>query len=134
MAFTALASAGILTYGEVKTYAQLTGGNESTKPLPSKEEVARVLTEAGPSGFDPRPFLKQMVVPALWLYGTADKEVPPDQSVAILRRLKAAEGKEFTIVVYLKAGHGLLDVPPTDPRALPAMVAWVRHHVQVART
>jgi uncharacterized protein len=134
VAFTALASAGILTYGEVKAYAQLTGGDESAKPRPSKEEISRRLKEAGPSGFDPVPFLKRMTMPALWLYGGADKEVPPDQSVALLQRLKETMGKAFTVVVYPKAGHGLLDVPPTDPRALPTLVRWVRNRVHVPST
>jgi hypothetical protein len=43
----------------------------------------------------------------------------------VLAELKA-EGKDFTVVVYPKAGHGLLDVPPTDARAMPTIVAWIR--------
>jgi hypothetical protein len=43
-------------------------------------------------------------------------------------------GKDFTVVVYPKAGHGLLDVPPTDPRALPTLVRWVRNRVHVPST
>jgi dipeptidyl aminopeptidase/acylaminoacyl peptidase len=52
-------------------------------------------------------------IPALWLYGTADREVPVDQSVALLDGLKA-QGKDFTVVTFPDAGHGLLDsLPPT---------------------
>ena len=47
---------------------------------------------------------------------TADREVPVDQSVALLDRLKA-HGKDFTIVTFPNASHGLLDSPPTDPQA-----------------
>ena len=133
-AFTALASPGILPYGQVKAYAQFTGGDESDQPRPSEEEIAQRLQEAGPSGFDPAPFLKQLTMPALWEFGAADKEVPPVQSAALLKRLRDTEGKDFTIIVYPKAGHRLLDVPPTDPRALPTMVAWVRNRVHIART
>jgi dienelactone hydrolase len=134
VAFTPLASPEILSYGQVKAYAQLTGGDESDKPRPSEKEIAQRLKEAGPSGFDLAPFLKQMTTPALWEFGTADEEVPPVQSVALLERLDATAGKDFTIVVYPKAGHGLLDVSPTDPRALPTMVAWVRNRVHLAST
>jgi hypothetical protein len=131
VAFVALASAGILPYGQVKAYAKLTGGNESSKPFPSKDKIAKRLKDAGPSGFDPKPFLAQLTIPALWLYGTADREVPVDQSVALLNQLKG-QGKDFTIVTFPGAGHGLLDSPPTDPQAPSTFVAWVRKRVHVA--
>lgn len=51
-----------------------------------------------------------MDVPALWLLGGRDQEIPLDQSLAILKRLKA-QGKDYTIHVYRKANHGLLDIP-----------------------
>ncbi len=132
-AFIALASAGILPYGQVKAYAQLTGGNESSTPFPSKDTIAKRLSDAGPSGFDPKPFLAQLTIPALWLYGTADREVPVDQSVALLTTLKG-QGKDFTIVTFPDAGHGLLDSPPTDPQAPSTFVAWVLKRVHVARS
>jgi uncharacterized protein len=131
VAFVALASAGILPYGQVKAYAQLTGGNGSSKPFPSKDKIAKRLADAGPSGFDPKPSLAQLTIPALWLYGTADREVPVDQSVALLTALKG-QGKDFTIVSFPGAGHGLLDSPPTDPRAPPTFVGWVLKRVHVA--
>ncbi len=131
VAFIALASAGILPYGQVKAYAQLTGGNESSKPFPSKDQIAKRLADAGPSGFDPKPFLAQLTIPALWLYGTADREVPIDQSVALLTELRG-QGKDFTIVTFPGAGHGLLDSPPTDPKAPSTFVAWVLKHVHTA--
>ena len=51
------------------------------------------------------------------------------QSVAALRAIKRDRGKDWTIVVYPRAGHGLFDYPPADPRAAPAAEAWVRRHV-----
>jgi dienelactone hydrolase len=128
VAFTALASAAILPYGQVKAYAELTGGNGSERPFPSKEEVAKKLQDAGPSGFDPKPYLEQMTTPALWLYGTADREVPVDQSVALLNSLKA-QGKDFTVVTFPGAGHGLLDSTPSAPQAPTTLVQWVLERV-----
>jgi uncharacterized protein len=131
VAFTALASPGILPYGQVKAYEELTGGDGSDKPFPSKEEIARRLQDAGPSGFDPRPFLEQFRIPALWLFGTADREVPIDQSVALLNKLKG-EGKDFKIVEFPRAGHGLLDTHPTDPDAPSTFVDWILARVHLA--
>src|SRR5439155_11624692 len=81
------------------------------------------------SGFDPRPYLEKLDLPALWLFGGADRNVPPVQSVALLRSIKRERGKDWTIVVFPGAGHGLFDEPPTDPRAAPTAEAWVRRHV-----
>jgi pimeloyl-ACP methyl ester carboxylesterase len=82
----------------------------------------------GRSGSDPRPYLEQLRIPALWLYGTADREVPVDQSVALLDRLKA-QGNDFTVVTFPGAGHGLLDSPPADPKAPTTFVQWVLKRV-----
>ena len=60
-----------------------------------------------------------MSTPGLWLYGGGEKSIPTDRSVQILRRFKGA-GKDFTIIVFPDAGHGLVDdVPsaPEDPNA-----------------
>jgi dipeptidyl aminopeptidase/acylaminoacyl peptidase len=65
-----------------------------------------------------------MTMPGLWEFGTADDRTPVEQSIAILDRLKAT-GNSVTILVFPNAGHGLLDVPPTDPKAPPAMIKWI---------
>jgi len=124
VAFMALASAGILPYDEVKAYAELTGGDGSDTPLPSSQEIAEALQNAPRSGMDPHLFLQRMDIPTLWLLGDTDKEVPFKQSVALLDDLKR-EGEDFTVKPFPGAGHGLLDVPPTDPDALPTLIRWV---------
>jgi pimeloyl-ACP methyl ester carboxylesterase len=129
VAFIALASAAVLPYDQVKAYAELTGGSGSDKPFPSKEEITKRLQDAGSSGADPKPYLEQLRIPALWLYGTADREVPVGQSVALLDGLKA-QGKDFAVVTFPDAGHGLLDSPPTDPQAPTTFVDWVRQRVR----
>jgi dipeptidyl aminopeptidase/acylaminoacyl peptidase len=70
-----------------------------------------------------------LTIPARWRYGTTDREVPVDQSVALLHAL-TAQGKDFTVVTFPDAGHGLLDSPPTDPQAPTTFVDWVRQRVR----
>jgi uncharacterized protein len=125
VAFVVLAAPGIVTFGQEHRYEQLTGGYRSDKPFPSKEQIAKTL--GGPSGFDVVPYLRRMDVPALWLLGGRDQEIPLDQSLAILKRLKT-QGKDYTIHVYAMANHGLFDIPPTDRRALPDTLAWLHRH------
>ena len=69
-----------------------------------------------------------MTTPGLWLYGGADRSIPADRSIAILNALKQ-QGKDFTVAVLPGAGHGLLNVPPSDPRALPMVVDWISSQV-----
>jgi dipeptidyl aminopeptidase/acylaminoacyl peptidase len=66
-----------------------------------------------------------MSTPGLWLFGGADKSIPTDRSVQILSRLKHA-GKDFTIVVFPDAGHGLVDDVPTAPEAPATLVNWIK--------
>lgn len=65
-----------------------------------------------------------MSVPGIWAYGGADKSIPADECITVIRGLKA-QGKDFTVVVFPGAGHGLLNDQPTDPGALPTLVQWI---------
>jgi uncharacterized protein len=124
VAFIVLAAAVIVTFGKEHRYEQLTGGYGSDKPFLSEAEMAKKLGD--PSGFDVVPYLLRMNVPTLWLLGGRE-EIPLTASLAILKRLKAS-GKDYTIKIYPEANHGLFDVPPTSPRALPDTLAWLRSH------
>ena len=117
VAFTALVDGPAVTTGEEKVWSDAAGEDED-EPLTAekKAEAKQNLQEAGASGFDPAPMIEQMSTPGLWLYGGADKSIPTDRSVEILTRLKRA-GKDFTIVVFPNAGHGLVDNVPTAPEA-----------------
>jgi uncharacterized protein len=126
-AFVALASSPTVPERTANLYERLAGGEKGQL---SKEEISRRLKDAGGSGFDPQPDLQRMTIPGLWEFGTADDRTPVEESIAILARLKAT-GKNITVLVYPNAGHGLLDVPATDPRAAPAMIEWIVNHVHL---
>jgi dipeptidyl aminopeptidase/acylaminoacyl peptidase len=131
VAFLAIASPGVLQHSVVAKFEEFAGGSESTEPRPSEAEIATKVKElqGDASGFDPRPYLIRLNIPALWLIGGADRNIPPVQSVAVLRSIKSERGKDWTIVTFPGAGHGLFDTPATDPRAAPIAEAWVRRHV-----
>jgi dienelactone hydrolase len=117
VAFLAIASAGVLQHSIVAHFEEFAGGSESTEPRPSEAEIAKKIASFPHEGFDPEPYLKHLNVPAIWLFGGADRNVPPVQSVAELKAIKKRMGKHWTIVVYPGAGHGLFDSPATDARA-----------------
>lgn len=87
----------------------------------SDEEIERRLDTAGPSGFDPVPFLERVRIPMLWLYGEADRSMPVDRSVALLERLSWERGKDLTIEVFDGLGHDLTH----DREAVGTLVAWL---------
>jgi dipeptidyl aminopeptidase/acylaminoacyl peptidase len=131
VAFTALVDAPAVSTGEEDLYSQRTGEQGSLLRLASFVRTAGGLRTPGPAGFDPRPYLEHLETPGLWLYGGADSSQPTDEDVNALHRLKA-KGKDFSVLVYPEADHGLLDVPPTDRRALPEVVHWIAVRTAVA--
>jgi pimeloyl-ACP methyl ester carboxylesterase len=129
IAFTAMVDAPAVSYGEENLYSKLTGEEGGMPSGLSAAEIERRLDEAGPSGFDPRPYLARMTSPGLWLYGGKDLSQRTGRSVTVLKHLKRSRARRFTTRVFPQANHGLLDIPPTDPRALPVLVGWVNRHV-----
>ena len=123
--FVAIASPGVLRHSIVARFEQEAGDDER-----SPEAIAREIPSWPQSGFDPKPSLERLDVPALWLFGGADRNVPARTSAAALRRIEKRHGKDWKIVLFPGAGHGLLDDPPTDPRAAPLAEAWIRGQVE----
>lgn len=121
VAFIALASATPLTERLTNLYERLARGDEGRL---SREQISRRLAAAGPSGFDPVPYLRQTTAASLWMFGTEDDRVPVGESIALLDRLKN-EGKDITTITFPGAGHGLLDMPPSAPMAPATLVDWI---------
>jgi dienelactone hydrolase len=70
---------------------------------------------AGP--FDPRPYLKQMRLPSLWLFGEWDSSLPTKASVRVLDSLRA-QGVDVSVRVFPEANHGLMVVRGPNGRRL----------------
>lgn len=110
VAFTIIGSGPTVTVGEESLYSQLTGDDLQCTPTGlSQEEIDRRLEAAGPSGFNPIPFLENMSNPGLWLYGANDTSVPVKQSIAILEDVRDSFQKNFTFIVFQNANHCLIE-------------------------
>jgi uncharacterized protein len=129
VAFVALADAPAVTTHEEAQWSELAGEDAAHPPALTAAKRAEITRELQPSGFDPIPLLAEMTVPGIWVYGRLDRSQPAEKGAANLNRLRRANGKDFTVVLFPKAGHGLLDTPPSDPRAMPTLLAWLRAHV-----
>ena len=77
---------------------------------PVEEGYRQLSSFNGFHGFDPKPVLETLNVPALWLLGGADRSIPTPASVAILDQL-IASGKPYRHVVFQGFGHNLSGAP-----------------------
>src|SRR5438034_8905903 len=121
VAFIALARSTPVTERLPNLYERLARGDEGQL---SKEEISRRLASAGPSGFDPVPYLRQTTAPSLWMLGTEDDRIPVPETITLLGQLKN-EGKDIEIVTFPGARHGLLDQPPSAKEAPQTLVDWI---------
>ena len=64
----------------------------------------------GNPGWDPRPSLETLRIPALWLLGTNDRLVPTRECLKIIASLQQA-GARFRAIEYDNAGHELSGSP-----------------------
>jgi uncharacterized protein len=128
VAFIAMADSPAVTTGEEAQWSQLAGEDATNPPALTPAKRAELTRKLHPAGFDPVPLLEQITVPGIWVYGREDRSQPSEKGAATLERLRDTKGKDFTVVLFPHAGHGLLDTPPSDSRAMPTLLAWIQKH------
>ena len=97
----------------------------------TQTEIAEALASFdGDHGYDPAQDLESLTIPALWIYGTHDVSNPTTNDVEILRSIKTARDKDFTIHVFDSADHALNDVTTGHPVNAQSVVNdWLAEHV-----
>jgi len=125
-----------------------------SKPWFQQTQAAWVLSRGTPTGsflkelqhvfiFDPIPAWEQITCPVLVLLGELDRSVPTQESASkIEQALKKAGNKDFTITIFPKGNHGILeaetgfnsDAPNVKryvPGYLESMTTWLLKRVEV---
>jgi pimeloyl-ACP methyl ester carboxylesterase len=121
------------TVGESDAWGRLAGESESP-PSGTREAMLAQVRQLGPSGFDPVPYLRKLDVPALWMYGSDDRNVPTELCIERLDAVKAGHDFSWTVLptehTPLVLPTGLLSSLPRspgfDPRFFPALGDWLR--------
>ena len=124
-----------VSVGETDDWGALAGESESP-PAGTRAQMLAQVRKDGPSGFDAGPSLRRLAIPALWMFGSDDRNVPTELCVERLQALKP--GHDFSWVV-LPTAHtplvlptGLLSSLPRspgfDPGFFPALGDWLRGH------
>lgn len=103
--FTMIGSGPTVTLGEELLYSALSGENNCERSDLSDEEIERRLDEAGPSGFDPKTYLRKITAPGLWMYGSNDISIPVERSVKILQTIKEDRNKDWSIEIFPNINH-----------------------------
>jgi dienelactone hydrolase len=109
-----------VTQGESDTYASLVASGVS---LRDAEAQARA---AGPSGYDPKPWIEKLRIPVLWLYAGQDRAQPVQHSREILRGL--SKGQDFALEYYAAAPHPLFDATGFPAGMFGTVRDWLAAH------
>jgi hypothetical protein len=107
---------------ETDAWAELAGKGVSP-PSGSEESMLAQVRARGAGGFDPRPSLRKLAIPALWIFGDDDRNVPTKLSVEALQQLRP--GHDFSWVV-LPMTHTPIELPTGLFSSLPASHGFVR--------
>jgi uncharacterized protein len=124
-----------VSVGETDAWAEL-AGKGATPPSGSEESMLARVRAQGAGGFDPRPSLRRLSIPAFWIFGGDDRNVPTKLCVEALQQLHA--GHDFSWVV-LPMTHTPIELPTgllaSLPRSrgfvagfFPALGDWLRGH------
>jgi uncharacterized protein len=137
--FAVILSGSAVSLGEEDLFSDLTGSDGCAPTGIPEAEIQRRVNAEPPSRFDPRPYLADVEIPMLWIYGALDTSQPVAKDLRVLKGLKA-EGKDFATVVFSKTNHELL-VSETGtcwegrrrlitPGFAQALNGWLREHVE----
>lgn len=105
LAVVALGSGPAVSVGEEILYSELTGDAMCTPSGRTDEEIEVALDAAGPSLFDPIPYLETMTLPGLWQFCQDDTSIPVDRSIRTLESIRDREDKDFTIQTFMNCNH-----------------------------
>ena len=131
VSFAVVLSGPAVSVGEEGLYSGLTGDEGCAPSGTPPALVSRLVREAKPSEFDPRPYLARLDIPVLWLYGANDMSQPVEKDLTVIEPLRR-RGKEFEIAVFPDADHALLQCGGGAfvPELQSTMHTWLREHVR----
>ena len=136
VAASVLISGPPVAFGLENDYSRLTGDGAGPGTL-SQEEIERRIAATAPTGFDPQPYIRDMHMPALWLFGARDQSVPARLCVAAVEQLRAAGQPNLEVKLYetgnhalWETEHGTLPESPLVRRYVPGFFADLQHWLE----
>lgn len=138
--FAILIAAPAVTANQQGVYADFSGGSQYVPAEPNQVIDAAVRAAPG-EGYDPAPALAALRIPALWIYGQLDRQVPVRVCVA---KLASYHDRRWTVHVLAGGSHGLIATrhgldtglaaaTRFAPGYFAAVRAWVAAHLTFPR-
>ena len=124
-----------VTVGETDLWGSLAGQSESA-PSGTRVEMLAEVRRTGPFNYDPLSSLRKLAIPALWMFGGDDRNVPTELCVQRLEQLKPGHDFSWSVLptahtpLVLPTGllSSLPQSPGFDPGFFPTIAAWLRGH------
>ena len=107
LAFSLIFSGPTVSIYEENLYSDLTGDTNAKPTNHSEEYIQQEMAKAPSLGYDPYPFMEEMTMPSLWVFGSLDKNIPVFQSVIDLAEIKKRWKRDFTWKVFEGGNHAL---------------------------
>lgn len=128
IAFMVILSGPVVTTHQESIYSGIFGDG-ATIPTLTDAEIDDRVRNATPAGFDPQPYIAQLNIPGLWLFGGRDASVPVRVSAENLQAIIDEQGKEnFSYLTFPTGDHGLWESAtgsyadfPTIQRTVPGL-------------
>ncbi len=121
--FAIIVSGPLTTLSEENYFSSLTGEGAEV-PKRSRAEIALLMKAHKPTGFDPIPFVRQMRIPSVWIFGGNDDSVPVDESIDALHALQK-EGYPFELSWFPTGNHQLWETTDWSRQYAPLIHRYV---------
>jgi dienelactone hydrolase len=127
-----------VAWGLENAYSMMTRDGEGAD-LP-QAEIERRIAATAPSGFDPQPYIRDMKMPTLWMFGGNDQSIPARLCAAAIDTLRAEGHANLERIFYEKGAHALWETErgtmietPLVKRYVPGFLddlkGWLERHL-----
>lgn len=109
VSFMVLLSSPSVSVSKEMKYSKLAENNPDVFTDYSPEQIEEKINRKSifqcfQADFDPHPYLEEINIPVLWIYGGKDRSVPVSSSLRVIDKL---EKDNFEIKIYSECGHSL---------------------------
>jgi dipeptidyl aminopeptidase/acylaminoacyl peptidase len=126
--FAVILSGPISTLSQENYFSELTGEGADV-PRRSRAEIAQLMKAHKPTGFDPIPFIRQMRIPTVWIFGGNDDSVPVDLSIEALEALQK-EGYPFELSYFPMGNHPMWETSDWSRQYAPLIHRYVPQYFE----
>jgi uncharacterized protein len=128
--FAIMIAAPAVTTNQQGVYASFSGGSQFV-PSQSNSAIDAAVRAAGAAGgYNPAAALARFRIPAIWIYGQLDRQVPVR---VCMRNLESFHNQLWTVVVLPGGSHGLIKTKDGLDAELPTAARFAGNYLRLLR-